>query len=66
MATRIVSVEEIEDEDDLCFKEKEKLDPSGPLFESIIPAEWLLKGHFVHGSQGNEMDVKLQITTLDK
>ena len=64
-ATRIVSVEEIEDEDDLHFKEKEKLNSTGPIFESVIPADWLLKGHFVRGTQGDEMDVKLQITTLD-
>ena len=45
--TRIVSVEEIEDEDDVCFKDKEKLDLTGPLLESVIPAGWLLEGHFV-------------------
>jgi hypothetical protein len=64
-ATRIVSVEEIEDENNLCFNKKEKLDPTGPIFENVIPADWLQKGHFVCGTQGDEMDVKLQITTLD-
>jgi hypothetical protein len=38
---------------------------TGPLLESVIPADWLLKGHFVCSTQGDEMDVKLQITTLD-
>ena len=46
-ATQIVSVEEIEDEDDLHLKDKEKLDLTGPLLESVIPADWLLEGHFV-------------------
>ena len=36
MATQIVSVEEIEDEDNLRFKNKEKLDSTGPLLESVI------------------------------
>jgi hypothetical protein len=49
-ATQIVSVEEIEDEDDLHFEDKKELDSTGPLLESVIPADWLLKGHFVRDS----------------
>lgn len=44
---RIVSIEEVEDEDDLSFNAKEKLGLDGPLLESVIPAEWLLAGYFV-------------------
>lgn len=59
------SIEEVDDEDDLRFKEKEKLDLSGPLMENMIPTEWMQQGHFVCSNQGNQMDVKLQITMLD-
>jgi hypothetical protein len=34
-----MSVEEIEDKDNLCSKEKEELNSTGPIFESIIPAD---------------------------
>lgn len=61
----IVSIEEVEDEDDLSFNAKEKLGLDGPLLESVVPAEWLLTGYFVRGTQGNQMDVKLQLTMLD-
>lgn len=62
---QIVSMEEVEDEDDLSFNTKEKLGLDGPLFENVVPAEWLLTGYFVQGTQGNQMDIKLQLTTLN-
>ena len=30
-----------------------------------IPAEWYCRNYFVHGTQGDQMDVKLVVTTLD-
>ena len=62
---RIVSVVEVDDEDDQVSKEKQKLDSSGPLLENVIPVEWMQDMHFVRGTRGNQMDVTLQITTLD-
>lgn len=62
---RIVSIEEVDNKNDQTFNEKEKLDLSGPLLENVIPTEWLQDMHFVRGTKGNQMDVTLQITTLD-
>ena len=60
-----VTVDEIEDESEQEYRDREKLEDGDSILQSVIPEEWLQDKHFVRGSHGNQMDVALQITTLD-